>query len=117
MNPKPSYMYARPIFLFGLGFSIFIILPLPSMLYYFTRVVLFILFIYGWVWLQDNVNQNSQSKLFFFAPIAFLVLFNPIIPVYLYYKGFWTIFNLAAAYWFYTAAQIAKEKDIETPPQ
>ena len=106
-------MSARSIFIFGSLFSLLIILPFPTVFYYFFRVVLFALFIFGYFWAKEKVDKKSQPLLFFVAPIGFAVLFNPIFPVYLYQKSIWTIFNLASAYWFFLAADIAKETSKE----
>ena len=102
-------MNMYPVFISACLFSLFIILPLPASFYYLSRVVLFALFILGYFWAKKSVDKGAQPLIFFVAPIGFALLFNPIFPVYLYYKGFWTIFNLAAAYWFFLAASIAKE--------
>ena len=101
------------VFMFGCFFSLFIILPLPASFYNpFARVILFALSILGYFWVKKNVGIGVQPIIFFIAPIGFALLFNPIFPIYLcpkYSKRFWAIFNLAAAYWFFLAASIAKE--------
>lgn len=74
-------------------------LPLPIGFYTFVRIV-----ICGFAsWVAYTEYQNGNKFWLLFGGIA--VLFNPIIPVYLYDKAIWTILDLLTAGAFFWKAK------------
>jgi hypothetical protein len=66
--------------------------PLPSGFYTFLRIVVFI----GALVIAFGKHASANSLLRW-GFIAIAVLFNPIIPVYLYEKGIWMPIDIIAA--------------------
>jgi hypothetical protein len=88
--------WLAPIVVLAIG-----ILPLPIGYYTLSRLVVCASAIY----FAYNFNKkNNQTNLWIFGFIA--VLYNPIIPVYLYEKIIWVVVNIITIYLFY------KNKDL-----
>lgn len=76
------------------------ILPLPSEGYMITRTIITLSALYlvfGW---KEEVAP--QMKLIF---IAVAILFNPVMPIYLYQKVLWMIIDLGVALLFFSQAK------------
>ena len=85
-----------PIVVLAIG-----ILPLPIGYYILSRLVVCASAIY---FAYNFYKKNNQTNLWIFGFIA--VLYNPIIPVYLYEKIIWIVVNIITIYLFY------KNKDL-----
>ena len=72
------------------------ILPLPIGYYTLSRLVVCASAIY---FAHNFYKKKDNTNLWIFGFIA--VLYNPIIPVYLYEKIIWIVVNLITAYLFY----------------
>ena len=75
--------------------------PLPIVYYTLSRLVVCASAIY---FAYNFYKQNNQTNVWIFGFIA--VLYNPIIPVYLYEKIIWIVVNIITIYIFY------KNKDL-----
>ena len=73
------------------------ILPLPIGYYTLSRLVVCAAAIY---FTHNFYKKKDNTKLWIFGFIA--VLYNPIIPIYLYEKIIWIIVNLITVYFFYS---------------
>ena len=90
------------------GIAAFAILPLPIEFYTLIRVVLC-----GFgAWVAYDQLMKSNRVWVVFAGIA--ILFNPIIPIYLYDKGIWVVLDLLTAGAFFWIARKSDPSDIET---
>ena len=83
--------WLAPIVVLSIG-----ILPLPIGYYTLSRLVVCASALY---FAYNFYKKNNQTNLWFFGFIA--VLYNPIIPVYLYEKFVWIVVNLITIYFFY----------------
>ena len=88
--------WLAPIVVLAIG-----ILPLPIGYYTLSRLVVCASAIY---FAYNFYKKNNQTNLLIFGFIA--VLYNPIIPVYLYEKIIWIVVNIITIYLFY------KNKDL-----
>ena len=88
--------WLAPIVVLAIG-----ILPLPIGYYTLSRLVVCASAIY---FAYNFYKKNNQTNLWIFCFIA--VLYNPIIPVYLYEKIIWIVINIITIYLFY------KNKDL-----
>lgn len=88
--------WLAPIVVLAIG-----ILPLPIGYYTLSRLVVCASAIY---FAYNFYKKNNQTNLWIFVFIA--VLYNPIIPVYLYKKVIWIVVNIITIYLFY------KNKDL-----
>ncbi len=64
------------------------LLPMPYGFYTITRVIIFVISIYGAVLLQERHTG------LFWAMVGLAILYNPIVPIHLYEKILWTIANV-----------------------
>mgnify|MGYP001341358132 FL=1 len=83
--------WLAPIVVLAIG-----ILPLPIGYYTLSRLVVCASAIY---FAHNFYKKNNQTNLWIFGFIA--VLYNPIIPVYLYEKIIWVVVNIITIYLFY----------------
>jgi hypothetical protein len=64
------------------------------------------------------VNEFRSRSFWLIAFLLILIIFNPIIPIYLYLKPFWLIIDIIVGllffYYFYTLIPKKKVKDPET---
>lgn len=86
-----SIFWLAPIIVLGIG-----ILPLPIGYYTLSRLVVCACALY---FAYNFYKNNNSTNLWIFGFIA--VLYNPILPVYLYEKFIWIIVNLITIYLFY----------------
>ena len=90
-NDKKIF-WLSPIVVLAIG-----ILPLPIGYYTLSRLVVCACAIYFAHSIYKGKKENTNLWLFGFIA----VLYNPIIPVYLYEKFIWVIVNLITMYLFY----------------
>ena len=83
--------WLAPIVVLAIG-----ILPLPIGYYTLSRLVVCASAIY---FAYNYYKKKNQTNLWIFGFIA--VLYNPIIPVYLYEKIIWIVVNIITIYLFY----------------
>jgi len=88
--------WIAPIVVLAIG-----ILPLPIGYYTLSRLVVCASASY---FAYNFYKKNNQTNLWIFGFIA--VLYNPIIPIYLYEKFIWIVINLITIFFFY------KNKDL-----
>ena len=88
--------WIAPIVVLAIG-----ILPLPIGYYTLSRLVVCASASY---FAYNFYKKNNQTNLWSFGFIA--VLYNPIIPIYLYEKFIWIVINLITIFFFY------KNKDL-----
>ncbi len=93
-------------------FSVFLVLPLPTEFYYFSRVVMCAGFIFAIRELPDylefrKVSLTDGQMFIYGGPIFFImaVLYNPIFPVFLYERVAWTVLNIISAWMFWRIDQ------------
>lgn len=96
------------VYIIGIAISLIAVLPFPIEFYTFVRISIFILAI---IVVFDLLKSKNQLW-YLFAGIA--ILYNPIIPIYLYSKVIWSFFNIGTAASFFYAMQ---NKDIGFNPK
>ena len=89
---EKKIFWLSPIIVLAIG-----ILPLPIGYYTLSRLVVCACAIYFAHSFYKRKQENTNLWLFGFIAI----LYNPIIPVYLYEKFIWVIVNLITMYLFY----------------
>ena len=89
---EKKIFWLSPIIVLAIG-----ILPLPIGYYTLSRLVVCACAIYFAHSFYKGKKENASLWLFGFIA----VLYNPIIPVYLYEKFIWVIVNLITIYLFY----------------
>jgi len=89
-------------------FSVILILPFPTEFYYFARVIVFLGAIYAAIKIKSLNYTQGESLFFLLCVIAFI--FNPIIMIFLYSKALWSVLNILAAFAFFKAASLPKDK-------
>ena len=89
---EKKIFWLSPIIVLGIG-----ILPLPIGYYTLSRLIVCACAIYFAHSFYKRKKENTNLWLFGFIAI----LYNPIIPVYLYEKFIWVIVNLITMYLFY----------------
>ena len=95
-DDKNKIFWLAPIVVLVIG-----IFPLPLGYYTLSRLVVCASGLY---FALNYYKKKNQTNLWIFGFIA--VLYNPIIPVYLYEKAIWIIVNIITIYLFY------KNKDL-----
>ncbi len=95
-DDKNKIFWLAPIVVLVIG-----IFPLPLGYYTLSRLVVCASALY---FALNYYKKKNQTNLWIFGFIA--VLYNPIIPVYLYEKAIWIIVNIITIYLFY------KNKDL-----
>ncbi|MXS72680.1 DUF6804 family protein [Chryseobacterium binzhouense] len=88
------------------------IIDLPIGYYTFLRIIVsFMAFVI-------IVNEFRSRRFWFITFVLIFILFNPIVPIYLYLKPFWIIIDcivgLLLLYYFYTLIPKKKTKEPET---
>ena len=86
-----SVFWLAPIVVLGIG-----ILPLPIGYYTLSRLVVCACALY---YAHKSYQSNNVTNLWIFGFIA--VLYNPILPVYLYEKMIWIIVNIVTILFFF----------------
>ena len=90
-NKKNKVFWFAPIIVLAIG-----ILPMPIGYYTLSRLVVCAAALY---FAHNFYKKKDNTNLWIFGFIA--VLYNPIIPVYLYEKAIWTVINLITIFLFY----------------
>jgi len=90
-NKKNKVFWFAPIIVLAIG-----ILPMPIGYYTLSRLVVCAAALY---FANNFYKKKDNTNLWIFGFIA--VLYNPIIPVYLYEKAIWTVVNLITIFLFY----------------
>ena len=88
---EKNVFWVAPIIALGIG-----ILPLPLGYYMLSRLIVSGCALY---FAHKFYKKNISSKLWIFG--FFVVLYNPIAPIYLYAKGIWILINIPTIYYFY----------------
>jgi FtsH-binding integral membrane protein len=83
------FLFIVPIALLLIGLA-----DLPSGYYVFLRIVVCLVSCLSCYWSYKS-NEKVGIATILFALLA--VLFNPIIPIYLYDKDIWTVIDISAA--------------------
>ena len=97
-----DFFWLSPIIVMLIG-----IFPMPIGYYSLVRIVVFVCAIFFCYKIYEKNNDiGSNHELWFFGIIV--LLYNPIIPIYLYVKLIWIILNLITAYFFYKYKNIIK---------
>lgn len=92
---KRDFFWIAPISVMVIG-----VFPLPIGYYTLLRIIVFICSLYFCLKLfNKNKDIGSNQELWFFGIIA--IIYNPIIPVYLYAKLIWTVLNVITIYIFF----------------
>jgi hypothetical protein len=103
LDPK-DFFWLGPILIMIIG-----IFPMPIGYYTLLRLVVFVSALYFCFKIYENNKKVSgNSELWFFGLVA--LLYNPILPVYLYIKLIWTIINIFTIYLFYKYKNIIQNK-------
>lgn len=103
LDPK-DFFWLGPILIMIIG-----IFPMPIGYYTLLRLVVFVSALYFCFKIYENNKKVSgNSELWFFGLVA--LLYNPILPVYLYIKLIWTIINVFTIYLFYKYKNIIQNK-------
>jgi hypothetical protein len=90
-NKQNKVFWLTPIIVLAIG-----ILPMPIGYYTLSRLVVCAAALY---FAHNFYKKKDNTNLWIFGFIA--VLYNPIIPVYLYEKAIWTVVNLITIFLFY----------------
>lgn len=90
-NKQNKVFWLAPIIVLALG-----ILPMPIGYYTLSRLVVCAAALY---FATSFYKKKDNTNLWIFGFIA--ILYNPIIPVYLYEKAIWIIVNLITIFLFY----------------
>ena len=90
-NQKNKLFWLAPVIVLAIG-----ILPLPIGYYTLSRLVVSASALY---FVYNHYKQNNNTNIWIFSFIA--VLYNPIIPIYLYEKLIWIIINIITILVFY----------------
>ena len=90
-NKQNKVFWLTPIITLAIG-----ILPMPIGYYTLSRLVVCAAALY---FAHNFYKKKDNTNLWIFGFIA--VLYNPIIPVYLYEKAIWTVVNLITIFLFY----------------
>ena len=105
-----SYMENKYKYLFY--FSLFLLLPLPTEFYYFSRIVICAGFIFAMKEMPRELEfreiKLSEAQMFIYGgPIFFIMacLYNPIFPIFLYEKAAWSVLNIITAWIFWRVDQ------------
>ena len=94
----------RQILMAGIGVSLIAVFPWPIGFYTFTRIVICGCAAYVAFYL---FNRNANLWL---LGAGLAVLYNPIIPVYLYSKVLWAIINVGTAAFFFFVLSSADDE-------
>lgn len=84
-------MINQKIYFVGALISLIAILPFPTGFYFFTRIALCLILLL----ITYELYQSNIKFWIFTAPLA--LLYNPIIPIYLYSKSLWIFINIGTA--------------------
>ncbi|WP_145597828.1 DUF6804 family protein [Candidatus Pelagibacter sp. FZCC0015] len=90
-NQNNKIFWLAPIVVLVIG-----ILPLPIGYYTLSRLVVSVSALY---FAYNFYKKNDNKNIWIFGFIA--ILYNPIIPVYLYEKFIWIIVNIITIFVFY----------------
>ena len=90
-NQNNKIFWLAPIVVLVIG-----ILPLPIGYYTLSRLVVSVSALY---FAYNFYKKNDTTNIWIFGFIA--ILYNPIIPVYLYEKFIWIIVNIITIFVFY----------------
>lgn len=90
-NKQNKVFWLTPIIVLAIG-----ILPMPIGYYTLSRLVVCAAALY---FAHNFYKKKDNTNLWIFGFIA--VLYNPIIPVYLYEKAIWIVINLITIFLFY----------------
>ena len=90
-NKQNKVFWLAPIIVLAIG-----ILPMPIGYYPLSRLVVCAAALY---FAHNFYKKKDNTNLWIFGFIA--VLYNPIIPVYLYEKAIWIVVNLITIFLFY----------------
>ena len=90
-NQNSKIFWLAPIVVLVIG-----ILPLPIGYYTLSRLVVSVSALY---FAYNFYKKNDTTNIWIFGFIA--ILYNPIIPVYLYEKFIWIIVNIITIFVFY----------------
>ena len=88
---EKNVFWLAPIIVLGIG-----ILPLPIGYYMLSRLIVSGCALY---FAHKFYKKNTSTKLWIFG--FFVILYNPIAPIYLYEKGIWILINIPTIYYFY----------------
>ena len=88
---EKNVFWLAPIIALGIG-----ILPLPIGYYMLSRLIVSGCALY---FAHKFYKKNTSTKLWIFG--FFVILYNPIAPIYLYEKGIWILINIPTIYYFY----------------
>ena len=103
LNPT-DFFWLSPILIMIIG-----IFPMPIGYYTLLRLVVFVSALYFCFKIYENNKKVSgNSELWFFGLVA--LLYNPILPVYLYIKLIWTIINVFTICLFYKYKYLIQNK-------
>ncbi|MDA7802525.1 hypothetical protein N9K08_04115 [Gammaproteobacteria bacterium] len=93
-------------------FSVILILPLSTEFYYFSRIIMCAGFIFAIKEMPSEIEfkkieLTDAQKFIYTGPIFFImaVLYNPIIPVFLYERPIWMLLNIISAWMFWRIDQ------------
>jgi len=97
-----DFFWLGPIVIMLIG-----IFPMPIGYYTLLRVAVFVGALYFCFKIYENNKKiGGNSELWFFGLVA--LLYNPIMPVYLYVKLIWTVINIFTIYLFYKHKHLIK---------
>ena len=103
LDPK-DFFWLGPILIMIIG-----IFPMPIGYYTLLRLVVFVSALnFCFKIYENNKKVSGNSELWFFGLVT--LLYNPILPVYLYIKLIWTIINVFTIYLFYKYKNIIQNK-------
>jgi len=94
---EKNVFWMAPIGALGIG-----ILPLPIGYYMLSRLIVSGCALY---FAHKFYKKKTTTKLWIFG--FFVVLYNPIAPIYLYEKAIWVIINIPTIYYFYINRRFA----------
>ena len=94
---EKNVFWMAPIAALGIG-----ILPLPIGYYMLSRLIVSGCALY---FAQKFYKKKTTTKLWIFG--FFVVLYNPIAPIYLYEKAIWILINIPTIYYFYINRRFA----------
>jgi len=83
---------------FAFALLLFLILPLPYPFYTLIKIPVCIVAVYYCVKLYQKNHSQPQP---FWALLGIAILFNPLLPIHLFFRTLWIVVDIASAIYMY----------------